>query len=276
MPTHRWAAHGSAPCRSGRGRAHHCPAPRTEEHCGHARPPAAPTACWGAAGDLGEAKGWEHCGHSTGTPSHRLDLPPPRTSLLCGHHEGFGCLSPALAGLCCDAEEVGGLGLQAGGRVLPCAGAQHLTDSRVGRGGVKAVGELVRCRDGGGTVEDSPQHCPLPPPPSLPRSEPAVRGSLPDTFGAELARVALRCSGVAWSWPCPSHTAPGSHRLFASTSRESQHGHNSSHLPRMTPLGAVGGCQMSRTEVVLTSGNSIPTGGPGTGMRETGFTMEHE
>lgn len=30
------------------------------------------------------------------------------------------------------------------------------------------------------------------------------------------------------------------------------------------PLGWAGGCQMSRTEVVLTSGKRIPTGGPGT------------
>lgn len=32
----------------------------------------------------------------------------------------------------------------------------------------------------------------------------------------------------------------------------------------MMPLGAVGGCQISRTDVVLTSGNRMPTGGPGT------------
>lgn len=36
-------------------------------------------------------------------------------------------------------------------------------------------------------------------------------------------------------------------------------------LPRMMPLGVAGGCQISRTEVVLTSGNRMPTGGPGTG-----------
>lgn len=35
--------------------------------------------------------------------------------------------------------------------------------------------------------------------------------------------------------------------------------------PRMMPLGAAGGCQISRTDVVLTSGNRMPTGGPGTG-----------
>lgn len=34
--------------------------------------------------------------------------------------------------------------------------------------------------------------------------------------------------------------------------------------PRMMPLGCAGGCQMSLTEVVLTSGKRIPTGGPGT------------
>lgn len=35
--------------------------------------------------------------------------------------------------------------------------------------------------------------------------------------------------------------------------------------PRMMPLGAAGGCQISRTDVVLTSGNRMPMGGPGTG-----------
>lgn len=39
-------------------------------------------------------------------------------------------------------------------------------------------------------------------------------------------------------------------------------------LPRMMPLGWAGGCQMSRTEVVLTSGKRIPTGGPGTAISE--------
>lgn len=34
--------------------------------------------------------------------------------------------------------------------------------------------------------------------------------------------------------------------------------------PRMIPLGCAGDCQMSRTELVRTSGNRIPTGGPGT------------
>ena len=34
--------------------------------------------------------------------------------------------------------------------------------------------------------------------------------------------------------------------------------------PRMMPLGWAGGCQMSLTEEVLTSGNRMPTGGPGT------------
>lgn len=34
--------------------------------------------------------------------------------------------------------------------------------------------------------------------------------------------------------------------------------------PRIMPLGWAGGCQMSRTELVLTSGKRIPTGGPGT------------
>lgn len=33
----------------------------------------------------------------------------------------------------------------------------------------------------------------------------------------------------------------------------------------MMPLGAAGGCQISRTDVVLTSGNRMPMGGPGTG-----------
>lgn len=32
----------------------------------------------------------------------------------------------------------------------------------------------------------------------------------------------------------------------------------------MIPLGCAGGCQMSLTDVVLTSGNRMPTGGPGT------------
>lgn len=30
------------------------------------------------------------------------------------------------------------------------------------------------------------------------------------------------------------------------------------------PLGCAGGCQMSLTDVVLTSGKRMPTGGPGT------------
>lgn len=37
------------------------------------------------------------------------------------------------------------------------------------------------------------------------------------------------------------------------------------HLPRIIPLGWAGDCQISLTEVVRTSGNKIPTGGPGTG-----------
>lgn len=37
------------------------------------------------------------------------------------------------------------------------------------------------------------------------------------------------------------------------------------HSPRMMPLGWAGLCQMSRTELVRTSGNRMPTGGPGTG-----------
>lgn len=32
----------------------------------------------------------------------------------------------------------------------------------------------------------------------------------------------------------------------------------------MMPLGCAGDCQIKRTEVVLTSGKRIPTGGPGT------------
>lgn len=46
------------------------------------------------------------------------------------------------------------------------------------------------------------------------------------------------------------------------------------HLPRMTPLGAAGGCQTSRTKVVLTSGKRSPTGGPGTAGGEIGVTEE--
>lgn len=34
--------------------------------------------------------------------------------------------------------------------------------------------------------------------------------------------------------------------------------------PSIIPLGCAGGCQISLTEVVLTSGNKMPTGGPGT------------
>lgn len=34
--------------------------------------------------------------------------------------------------------------------------------------------------------------------------------------------------------------------------------------PSIMPLGCEGDCQISRTEVVRTSGNRIPTGGPGT------------
>lgn len=41
-------------------------------------------------------------------------------------------------------------------------------------------------------------------------------------------------------------------------------------LPRMMPLGAAGGCQTSRTDVVRTSGNRMPTGGPGTGGHKGG------
>ena len=45
-------------------------------------------------------------------------------------------------------------------------------------------------------------------------------------------------------------------------------------LPRMMPLGAAGGCQTSRTDVVRTSGNRMPTGGPGTGgTREEQVTV---
>lgn len=34
--------------------------------------------------------------------------------------------------------------------------------------------------------------------------------------------------------------------------------------PSIIPLGCAGGCQISLTELVLTSGNKMPTGGPGT------------
>lgn len=34
--------------------------------------------------------------------------------------------------------------------------------------------------------------------------------------------------------------------------------------PKIMPLGCAGGCQISLTEVVLTSGKRMPTGGPGT------------
>lgn len=40
----------------------------------------------------------------------------------------------------------------------------------------------------------------------------------------------------------------------------------------MMPLGCEGDCQMSRTEVVRTSGNRMPTGGPGTaGKQKTSY-----
>lgn len=38
--------------------------------------------------------------------------------------------------------------------------------------------------------------------------------------------------------------------------------------PKMMPLGWAGGCHMRRTDEVLTSGNRMPIGGPGTVMDE--------
>ena len=82
---------------------------------------------------------------------------PPRpqgtvTSLLSGHHQGLGSLSPALAGLGRDAEQVDRLRLEAGGCELAGAGREHLHSGGVGRGGVEPVRDLVRCGAGRGVA----------------------------------------------------------------------------------------------------------------------------
>lgn len=50
--TCRWAARGSGWCSSAQETARRCPAPRTAARCEPSHPPAAPPACWGAAGGL--------------------------------------------------------------------------------------------------------------------------------------------------------------------------------------------------------------------------------
>lgn len=72
------------------------------------------------------------------------------------------------------------------------------------------------------------------------------------------------CPGL--SLPLANTQSPS---IAASTSLFLQLGPGQgSGLPRMMPLGAAGGCQISRTDVVLTSGNRMPIGGPGTGGTE--------
>ena len=101
------------------------------------------------------------CAPGGGLSTHVTDrcplgsTPPPAslsartvTSLLGGHHQGLGGLSPALAGLGCDAEQVDRLWLEAGGRVLAGAGREHLHRGSVGRGGVEPVCDLVSCGQG--------------------------------------------------------------------------------------------------------------------------------
>ena len=46
--------------------------------------------------------------------------------------------------------------------------------------------------------------------------------------------------------------------------------------PRMIPFGCAGGCQVRHTEEVRTSGNRIPTGGPGTKGHEQRSSAEQE
>lgn len=70
----------------------------------------------------------------------------PLTSLLCDDHQGLGRLAPPLPGLCRDAEDVDGLGLQAGDGVLASAGVEHVHRGRVNVGGVEVVGDLVGCK----------------------------------------------------------------------------------------------------------------------------------
>lgn len=92
--------------------------------------------------------------------------PQPRwavTSLLGGYHQGLSGLSPALAGLGCDAKQVDGLWLEAGGRVLAGAGCQHLHRGRVGRGGVEPMCDLVSCgKEGHGLCWEAGQLSPVP------------------------------------------------------------------------------------------------------------------
>lgn len=70
----------------------------------------------------------------------------PLTSLLRDDHQGLGRLAPPLPGLRRDAEDVDGLGLQAGHGVLASAGVEHVHRGRVTVGGVEVVGDLVGCR----------------------------------------------------------------------------------------------------------------------------------
>lgn len=98
-------------------------------------------------------------------PGHSRPPQPQRavTSLLGGHHQGLGGLSPALAGLGRDAEQIDGLWLEAGGRVLAGAGREHLHRGRVGRGGVEPVCHLVSCRkEGQGLCWEAGQLPPVP------------------------------------------------------------------------------------------------------------------
>lgn len=74
------------------------------------------------------------------------------TSLLGGHHQGLGSLSPPLAGLGRDAEQVDGLRLEAGGCELAGAGREHLHSGGVGRSGIEPVGDLVCCGVGRGVA----------------------------------------------------------------------------------------------------------------------------
>lgn len=109
------------------------------------------------------------------------------------------------------------------------------------------------------------------PPPSLPMHCPAVRGLAPcaGQLTCKHQPWGLRCSGhvreLGSASPCGSlHPQDLRNPSQRGTARMAPH------LPRMMPLGSAGGCQMSRTKVVLTSGKRIPTGGPGTGGERWG------
>lgn len=62
----------------------------------------------------------------------------------------------------------------------------------------------------------------------------------------------------------PANTGFAPFMPYAASFLWPEHGEGKS-SPRMMPLGAAGGCQISRTDVVLTSGKRMPMGGPGTG-----------